>query len=326
MAQERPDVLDRLTGRVDETPMADGDDVLCAWRDWLDRHGHRGVFESDIARPRFAEDPTPIIEMLRQRNHRESTPGRPSAAAVATLPLWAVARAPMAAREQVRSAGMQAFATIRRHLLDLAEVATAAGRLPTADAIWLLTIDEAAALDAGAAFTAADLDARRDERTRLAALRLPDTLHRFDDPEALAGASTTARSFRGLPLVRGRAEGRALRASEPPSRLPDGFDPASTILVARSVDAGWIAMFAQVAGVAVEIGGDLSHGSIILRELGLVSITNLGDLGNAIVTGDRICLDADRGRLVVTEAARSPAQDATPAPPNPPTQLASGDT
>ena len=175
-------------------------------------------------------------------------------------------------------------------------------------------------------FTAADLDARRDERARLAVLRLPDTLHRFDDPETLAGVSSTARSFHGVPLVRGCVEGRALRASEPPSRLPDGFDPASTILVARSVDAGWIAMFAQVAGVAVEIGGDLSHGSIILRELGLVSITNLGDLGNAIVTGDRVRLDADSGRLVVTEASGSPTLDPTAAPPTAPMPIASGDT
>ena len=109
--------------------------MLRAWRHWLDRHGHRGVFESDIARPRFADDPTPIVEMLRQGHHRETTAGRPSAAAVATLPLWAVVRAPMAARERLRSAGMQAFATIRRQLLDLAEAATAAGRLPTADSI-----------------------------------------------------------------------------------------------------------------------------------------------------------------------------------------------
>ena len=44
--------------------------------------------------------------------------------------------------------------------------------------------------------------------------------------------------------------------------------------MARSVDAGWIPTFGLVAGVVVETGGDLSHGSIILREIGLPAITN----------------------------------------------------
>lgn len=312
-------------------------DLVRRWQRWLDRHGHRGVFESDIARPRFADDPTPIVEILRGRSDWSwsdpSAPGLPAAApprgadepsgprpsydptrragrrslrTTATVPLWAVVRAPMAAREQVRSAGMRAFASIRTHLVDLAEAAVEAGRLPAPDDLWLLTIDEAVSLDAGAVFTRADIEARRRRRERLAAIRLPDTVHRFDDLSAPADPASTAGTFAGMPLVRGRVEGRALRASEPPGRLPDGFEPATTVLVARSVDAGWIGAFTRAAGVAVEIGGDLSHGSIILRELGVVSVTNLGDLGDAITTGDRVRLDADTGRLVLL----SPAADA----------------
>ena len=65
--------------------------------------------------------------------------------------------------------------------------------------------------------------------------------------------------------------------------------------MARSVDAGWIPTFTQVAGVVVEIGGDLSHGSIILREIGLPAITNVRDITKVIHSGDTLLLRADSG-------------------------------
>ena len=50
-----------------------------------------------------------------------------------------------------------------------------------------------------------------------------------------------------------------------------------------------------VAGVAVETGGHLSHGSIVLREIGLPAVTNAAGATNLIVTGDQITLNAERG-------------------------------
>jgi pyruvate,water dikinase len=85
--------------------------------------------------------------------------------------------------------------------------------------------------------------------------------------------------------------------SEPQAVLPSGNEPATTILVARSVDAGWIPTFACVAGVVVEIGGDLSHGSIILREIGLPAITNVNKATRGIRTGDALRLYATTGMV-----------------------------
>lgn len=83
--------------------------------------------------------------------------------------------------------------------------------------------------------------------------------------------------------------------NEPAHELPDGFDPATTILVVPSVDPGWMSTFGLVNGVAVELGGDLSHGSIVLRELGLASVTNARGLTADITTGDRVRVDGRRG-------------------------------
>ena len=79
--------------------------------------------------------------------------------------------------------------------------------------------------------------------------------------------------------------------------LPAGYTPETTILVARSVDAGWIPTFSRVAGVVVETGGDLSHGSIILREIGLPAITNVTEATRHIANGDRLRLNAAAGTV-----------------------------
>jgi len=86
--------------------------------------------------------------------------------------------------------------------------------------------------------------------------------------------------------------------AEPAPTLPEGFEPATTLLVARSVDAGWIPTFALVAGVIVETGGDLSHGSILLRERAIPAMTNVRGATRAAVTGEVWELRAGTGVAV----------------------------
>lgn len=267
-----------------------------AWADWLDNHGHRGVFESDIARPRFRDDPTPILAAAQTSSRSVGAPGGQRVRRALTTPIWFAVKRAMTAREDLRDRSMRGFATSRDRLVWLAAGAVGDGRLPDVEAVWELTVDELRTVDQGATFTVADIEHRRSVRRELLERRLPDTVRRFDDLDAPPPASTAMR-FGGLSLTKGTVRGRALRASEPPTSLPDGFTPETTILIARSVDAGWVPIFGQVAGVAVEIGGDLSHGSIVLRELGLPSATNLGEIGDAIRTGDHVELRAGAGVL-----------------------------
>ncbi len=274
------------------------------WDRWLADHGHRGVFESDVARPRFSELPAPIIASILTYTDR-TTPGagRRSVRLIATAPIWFFARRPMAAREQIRWSAMRSFGVLRSRLLELANDAVADGRLSEADAVWDLTIEELISLDRGGVMSAGELAERRQLIAERAEMRLPDLVRRFDDLAVLTGLrdANNESSFTGVSLTSGTVTGVALRAGEPPTGLPEGFNKETTILVARSVDAGWVPSFSQVAGVAVEIGGDLSHGSIILRELGIPAITNIGAIGSSINTGDAVVLDAGAGRLELTE-------------------------
>jgi pyruvate,water dikinase len=272
-----------------------------AWRGWLARHGHRGVYESDVARPRFREDPAPVLAIL-DAPPRPAPPAPPrTLRGRLTLPLWWQAGAAMRGRERLRADAMVGFERIRLRLLALARAAAADGRLPEPAAVWDLSVDEAAALDGGWVLTPQALAARRAEIAALAAEPVPDLVRRFDPPAPAARAGTGP--LAGIGLTAGRAEGRAWVLQEPDTRPPAGFRPEATVLVARAIDPGWVPVFALVAGVVVETGGDLSHGSIVLRELGIPAVTNVAGATARIRTGDRVRVLAGAGRVELPPAA-----------------------
>jgi len=270
-----------------------------AWQEWLDQHGQRGVFESDLARPRYREDPSSVLITI-GRLANTPAPALSTTSSMKSMiskPIWLFARGPMAAREAIRADAMRAFAQHRDDLLRCAQAAVRRGALPRVDDVWMLTVDELRALDTGATFDHAFVAERRADFDRAAAVNAPDLRRRFGVVEAGTHEDGV---LHGLPLTTGICSGTAWVLSEPADQLPDELQqlpPEQIILIARSIDAGWVSLFGQVGAVVVDIGGDLSHGSIILRELGLPAVTNTRHGTSAITTGDSVHLDAGAGRI-----------------------------
>ncbi|MEM8619070.1 MAG: alpha/beta fold hydrolase [Actinomycetota bacterium] len=261
-----------------------------SWRDWLARYGHRGIYESDLARPRYAEDPSPIVAALDSPMPPRSFPPRTTLGWLAT-PVWWAARRPIVAREAFRSDAMRTFLEIRRDLVRTAESAGVNG-----DALWRLDVSEARQLDDGWLPDPGLLAQRAEDHRRRQRTPIPDVIHRFESLDARR-STVGSDELHGLGLVAAAVEGVAWVLDEPAYELPDGYDPSSTILIAPSVDPGWLTTFRRVSGVAIELGGDLSHGSIVLRELGLPSVTNVVGLTATIATGDRVAIDGQRGTV-----------------------------
>ncbi len=289
----------------------DDPDFAAAWTRYLDVHGHRGIYESDVARPRYREDPAPLLDALLHGRELTGPPPLPLRA-VAVWPLWLQASRSMAAREDLRSDAMRVFEVMRLHLLALAEPHVAAGRLPSADALWDLSLAEVVALDGRegerAVYDDAWMARRRAEIDRLRDYRLPDLLHRSDDIEDYRrGATPTAHrrsgALKGLGLTEGTVVGTVWVADEP-TPLPAELRGDDVVLVTRGVDAGWVGTFAQVAAVVVETGGELSHGSIVLREAGVPAVTNVAGATGALVTGDRVEVRARAGVVTRVGASR----------------------
>ena len=64
-----------------------------------------------------------------------------------------------------------------------------------------------------------------------------------------------------------------------------------SLLQARS----WPPLFVNASGIVMDMGGMLSHGSIIAREYGIPAVVNVGPATKVIQTGRRIRVDGNRG-------------------------------
>lgn len=113
-------------------------------------------------------------------------------------------------------------------------------------------------------------------------------------PEATADGRAT---IEGEPVGGGAVVGRVRIVVDPTT---DDLEPGE-ILVCRSTDPGWVALFHLAGGVAVDMGGQMSHGAIVARELGLPCVTCTVDATRRLQTGDLVRLDGDAGRIVVLE-------------------------
>ncbi len=271
------------------------------WHAYLARYGFRGIFESDIAQPRYHEQPETLLRSLLTERPQNAPPTLPWFAWL-VYPVWQQARRALDAREQLRHTAMQTFDRIRQRMKRLAARVCRDGRLPAVDDLWLLDIEELRRLDGDWHVTPDFLAARRQAQADLARYTFPDVFRRFDDVSAflpLPSEGNRPTVLQGTGLTRGIVEGRAW-VCHTPSAPPVSTEPL--ILVAPAVDAGWVPVFAGVAGVIVEIGGDLSHGSIVLRELGLPAVTNVRQVTRVIRTGDRIRVQAAAGIVEVLQA------------------------
>lgn len=105
----------------------------------------------------------------------------------------------------------------------------------------------------------------------------------FDD-DALVGAAGSPGSVEGeVFLVHG----------------PEDFAsfPSGAILVARTTNPAWTALFYQASGVITESGGALSHGAVTARELGLPSVMAIRGVMQRLENGQRVRVDGSAGTV-----------------------------
>ncbi|MGV8909934.1 MAG: PEP-utilizing enzyme, partial [Propionicimonas sp.] len=62
-------------------------------------------------------------------------------------------------------------------------------------------------------------------------------------------------------------------------------------------------LFAMAAGVVTDIGGVLSHGSIVAREYGIPAVLGTGSATRLIHTGDEITVDGGLGKVFLSDTS-----------------------
>lgn len=73
--------------------------------------------------------------------------------------------------------------------------------------------------------------------------------------------------------------------------------PQGAILVARTTNPAWTALFYRASGVITESGGPLSHGAVTARELGLPAVMGVRRVMNTLKNGQRVRVDGQKGTI-----------------------------
>jgi len=84
---------------------------------------------------------------------------------------------------------------------------------------------------------------------------------------------------------------------------PQDFDQMQPgdILVAGFTTPAWTPLFARAAAIVTDIGGQLSHGSIVAREYGIPAVLGTGVATKRIHSGQTVTVDGDAGTVTLLE-------------------------
>jgi pyruvate,water dikinase len=290
---------------------------LIALEEFLTLHGHRAVCEAEFRRPSWREDPTQVISLIRNYLQPGVTPPEEirirqervrdeSTRRVDTLspPKRFIARRTREAarrnielRERLKDLIVLRSDRFRRIYAEIRARLMARGLLYDPDDLFFLMWKEVRDLLTGKLSTevAKEIISRRRQDFEWCQM-----LH---VPKIINGKAIVVKpdefpseqQLQGMGVSPGKVEGRARVILDP--RLESHIEPGE-ILIAPVTDAGWTPLFINAGGLIVDIGGLLSHGSIVAREYGLPAVVGVADATRRIKTGERIYLDGSTGVII----------------------------
>ena len=282
-------------------------------RVFLDRHGYHGPAEGDMSSHTWRELSEPLdqlVELYRklaegsapkvleaQRvSHRQSTErkllnqlskGRRTARI-----LFALGRHFIPLRELGKATFLQTIDVGRASARALGGHLARSGALSFAEDVFYLTVDEVMAPNLPS--NASDLVRRRKiQRNEYRTLQIPK-LWQGEVSPALTSAEdreTVSGEVRGLGVSPGTVQAPVRVVTD----LNDADIEAGEILVCEATDPGWAPLFLVASGLIIDIGGPLSHGAIVARELGIPCIINTTTGTTTLKSGDVVLLDGNTG-------------------------------
>jgi pyruvate,water dikinase len=108
-------------------------------------------------------------------------------------------------------------------------------------------------------------------------------------------AGDTSNTIVGSPVSPGVIEGRVRVVLDPHGA---SLGPGE-ILVCPGTDPSWTPLFLAAGGLVTEVGGLMTHGSVVAREYGIPAVVGVDRATERLHTGQRVRLDGTRGTVDV---------------------------
>ncbi|MCC7165543.1 MAG: hypothetical protein IT331_23805 [Anaerolineae bacterium] len=106
---------------------------------------------------------------------------------------------------------------------------------------------------------------------------------------------TSANDLVGEPVSPGVAEGKVRVVLD----LRDAQLQPGEILVCPATDPAWTPLFLMAGGLVMEVGGLVTHGSVVAREYGIPAVVGVADATQHLKSGQRVRVDGTRGRVTI---------------------------
>jgi rifampicin phosphotransferase len=290
------------------------------------------VFDLDLAKPLPRDHPEPMLEAVKMylrgeganpyERQKASEQKRIQTAESALSRLRGIrrwvfrkslnwAQSLSAVREDALADIGLGYPNMRRMLQVLGERLVRTGTLQEAGDIYWLERDEVekavAALERGAAVETFSEHIQQ-RKTFLQRARQETPPPMLPPRKKYLGINTTVwlaeaegnqakDTLKGVPASPGRVTARAcvLRGVQDFDRMRPG-----DVLVAGTTTPAWTPLFAMASAVVTDIGGPLSHGSIVAREYGIPAVMGTGIATRRIKNGQTITVDGKTGLVTIS--------------------------
>jgi pyruvate,water dikinase len=294
------------------------------WHEWHTRfqahlaaYGH-AVYNLDFMNPVPADDPVPLLETMRffvsgkgvdpyGRQQRSATRREEATAAVLArldpvrikafrrLLHWAQAAAPV--REDALADVGLAWPQVRRMLAEIGRRLQRAGVIDEPeDVFWL----RPAEIYEGLGSLAEQVEERKQVWRGQRRATPPQLLPKGGWGDMFRNWMPAASEDQTGDLIKGT--GASAGTVTAPARVlggPQDFGlmQPGDVLVASITTPAWTSLFAMASGVVTDIGGPLSHSSIVAREYGIPAVLGTAVATRRIRSGQMILVDGDAGTV-----------------------------
>jgi phosphohistidine swiveling domain-containing protein len=294
------------------------------WHEWHTRfqahlagYGHV-VYNLDFINPVPADDPVPLLETLRffvsgkgvdpyERQQRSAARREEATAAVLTrldavraMPIrrllrWAQRVAPV--REDALADVGLAWPQLRRMLAEIGRRLQQAGVINEPDEVYWLRRKE---IEDGVGNLAEQVEQRKQLWRGQLRATPPQLLPKGSWGDMFRNWMPAASEEQTGDLIKGT--GASAGTITAPARVlggPQDFGSMQPgdVLVASITTPAWTSLFAMASAVVTDIGGPLSHSSIVAREYGIPAVLGTAVATRRIRSGQLIKVDGDAGTV-----------------------------
>ncbi|MBT7189528.1 MAG: hypothetical protein HN916_04995 [Anaerolineae bacterium] len=296
---------------------------------FMSRYGMRGLGEIDLGRPRWRDEPLHIIQTLQSYLEINDTALAPNlvfkkgaeAAELAgkhfemqvrklkggklksRLVRWGIRRyrALAGLREAPKFFAIQMMGIIHQGLRQSGKNFIEMGLLKEIDDLFFLKIQELEAIAESKTITddiRETIAMRREARAReMRRKQLPRVL--LSDGRAFFDGmrSVDNDGIFGDPVSPGVVEGIVRVVLNPhETQLQPG-----EILVCPGTDPAWTPLFLAASGLVMEVGGMMTHGSVVAREYGIPAVVGVHEATTRLETGMLVRVDGSSGAIEILE-------------------------